>query len=101
MTEREEARKVFSTPEGQDYLIRLLKGMYVFDEVHDADQIASRNAGMRILKSLGMLDTGRIRLLVKYFFTLDVDRIEEEETRRNMERINSLLDGINPDDARK
>lgn len=97
MNEREQARAIFRSQEGQDYLIRLLTGMHVFDSSLTEKDLAERNAGMRILKSLGLLDESNIRRLIKHFFTLDIDAIEKKEAAANVKKAMDYLGGIIPE----
>lgn len=96
MNEREQARRIFRTPEGQDYLIRLLSGMHVFDMTLSEKDLGERNAGMRILKTLGLLDETNIRRLIKHFFSLDIDSIEKKEAEANVKKAMDYLGGIIP-----
>ena len=96
MNAREQARAVFSTPDGQDYLMRIIKDFGLLREVHTTEEIEVRNAGLRILRSIGLLDEGMVRELLRVFFSMNVTKMETEETERNIERINNMLDGIIP-----
>ena len=97
MSEREIARSVFRSQEGQEYLLQLLTGMHAFDADLKADDLGEHNAAMRILRSLGLLDRSVIAMLIKHFFSLDMEKMERMEAERNLRKANDYLGGLFPE----
>lgn len=95
--DRERQREIFRSKDGQEYLLSLLSGMGLFKELHTTEEIEVRNAGIRILRSLGLLEPYAIRMLLSHFMSLDISGIEKKVSEKNVQKAMDYLEGMFPE----